>query len=299
MFTRVLVFIVVILSFGMFYRQSTIKEKGQEFLLGKHERLTLDAALDIARTHEATRMELEELANAGNVSVNYARQQLRLDTKVRFLQCRKCGLNPMEEDYPAKGTKCKIWGKLNHWKRVCKSKPKPQQPRERYRSNTNKHRGTNRRKRSVNELSNDQDPAKQNDQQETDTEVNVMHVDHNQSQTRDRDEILAKVEIQVPNESRRCTIKQATNEDQEIAALGEIINGWPEKQRSLRQGWSYLDDLTVEEGDVIMKEERLLITKQSRKDILAKQYDTDQGIVLCQLRGKWTVFGQKSTRTLS
>ncbi|KAJ8026203.1 hypothetical protein HOLleu_33983 [Holothuria leucospilota] len=82
----------------------------------------------------------------------------------------------------------------------------------------------------------------------------------------------------------------------------QIIKGWPEKQRSLpqplQQYWSYRDELIVEEGDVIMKGQRIVIPKQCWKDILAKLHDTHQGIVKCQLPAKSTVSGQKSTRTL-
>lgn len=187
----------------------TRHKKIQESLLKKDETLTLDTALDIARTYEATQMQLEELTNTGNVNVNYVRKhKSQSGTNVKYPQCGKCGLNHKEGDCPAKGTKCSNCGKLNHWKRVCRSKSKPQQPpRERYKPNANKQRGTNRAKRSVNELSNDQDLVEQNDQRETDIEFNVIHIDLNQSQAKHRDEIMAKLEIQVPNESRRCTLK--------------------------------------------------------------------------------------------
>lgn len=96
----------------------TRHKKVQKSLLGKDEKLTLDAALDIARTHEATEMQLEKLTNAGNVNVNYVGKQ-RPSTNVKFPQCDKCGLNHKEGECPAKGTKCNNCGKPNHWKRVC------------------------------------------------------------------------------------------------------------------------------------------------------------------------------------
>ncbi|KAJ8043631.1 hypothetical protein HOLleu_10817 [Holothuria leucospilota] len=89
-------------------------------------------------------------------------------------------------------------------------------------------------------------------------------------------------------------LKQAINEDPKMTALSEhIINGWPEKQRSLPQPLlQYLscrDELTGEEGGVIMKVQRILIP-QCGKGILAKLHDAHQSIVKCQLRAKSTVF---------
>ncbi|PIK33275.1 hypothetical protein BSL78_29913 [Apostichopus japonicus] len=98
------------------------------------------------------------------------------------------------------------------------------------------------------------------------------------------------------SDGKLMELKQMTNEDSEMTALREqIISGWPEKQRSvpqpIRHYWSYRDELTVEEGGIIMKGQRILIPLTvPTNDILAKLHDAHQGIVKCQLRAKTAVF---------
>ena len=120
----------------------TTSEKIQAKLLQKDDNLTLDQALDIARTEEATRKQLQDLnskeVHAIKARLNKPQQQRRYRAPTSTQQrqtektCSKCGTNHNSSDVcPAKGTTCVQCGKPNHWKRVCRSqgvRPKfPQQ----------------------------------------------------------------------------------------------------------------------------------------------------------------------------
>ncbi|PIK48224.1 hypothetical protein BSL78_14910 [Apostichopus japonicus] len=135
----------------------TKHKKVQESLLGKDEKHTLDNAIDIARTHEATQLHMEELTNSSSVNVNAVRRY-KPNTASRSPQCGRCGLNHNDGEYPALGTKCNKCGKIGHWKRVCRSKSKPQLPSKRF-GKTPKNKKWD--KRDVNELSQDQDQKSQ------------------------------------------------------------------------------------------------------------------------------------------
>ena len=110
-------------------------------LLQEDERLSLDDALDIARTEEATRAQLQDLKDK-NMHADAVQIRARHSTTVRerhqkvpanqptsdkVRTCGKCGTFHDKDACPAKGSKCLQCGKLNHWKRVCRSlgaKPK-------------------------------------------------------------------------------------------------------------------------------------------------------------------------------
>jgi len=104
--------------------------------------LSLDDVLDIARTEEATRAQLQDLKDK-NMHADAVRIRARHSTTVRephqkvptkqqtsdnkVRTCGKCGTFHDKDACPAKGSKCLHCGKLNHWKRVCRSlgaKPK-------------------------------------------------------------------------------------------------------------------------------------------------------------------------------
>ena len=89
-------------------------KKVQEILLSKDEKLTLDTALDIARTQEATEANMKSLrSQAVNVDAVKKQGQSR---------CGNCNWSHPPRKCPAYGTTCKECGKPNHWAVVCRSK---------------------------------------------------------------------------------------------------------------------------------------------------------------------------------
>jgi hypothetical protein len=107
----------------------------QKSVIGRDEKLTLNTAIDIARSYEATKRQMNSLSNQnkGNpqrIDNIYSRKKLNADNKNHnnIIQCRNCGKThklPHKGNCPAHGTTCRNCGKLNHWQLVCKS-PKSQ-----------------------------------------------------------------------------------------------------------------------------------------------------------------------------
>jgi hypothetical protein len=103
----------------------------QKSLIGRDEKLTLNAAIDIARSYEATKRQMNTLSNQnkGNPQRidNINRKKLDPDNR-NNRKCRNCGKThklPNKGNCPAHGTTCRNCGKLNHWQLVCKA-PKSQ-----------------------------------------------------------------------------------------------------------------------------------------------------------------------------
>ena len=120
----------------------TKHKKIQERLLSKGDSLTLDEAIDVCRTYEATLVQLDQLhAEKGKhihaVRGNNINRGARGDNKSK--KCPNCGGEHAKsrDQCPAHGSECKKCGKANHWARVCRSKPQ-QETRIRHRGN---HRG--------------------------------------------------------------------------------------------------------------------------------------------------------------
>lgn len=96
-------------------------KKVQERLLSKGESLTLDEAIDVSRTYEATLIQLGQL-DSGKVRDIHG---IKGDNKPK--KCTNCGgehLVKPKSKCPAFGTECNVCGKANHWARVCRSKPR-------------------------------------------------------------------------------------------------------------------------------------------------------------------------------
>lgn len=73
---------------------------------GKDEKLTLNTALDIARTQEATEADMR-LLHGQAVNVDVTKQHIQ-----RKKQCSFCGLNHPPRKCPAYGTKCRNCDKM-------------------------------------------------------------------------------------------------------------------------------------------------------------------------------------------
>ena len=119
--------IIEVLISGIKYTQT------QKKLLGKDDKLSLQDALDICRTHEASVNHMAQLGNIGH------------DAKVDMVklrdQCKNCGgSHPYKprDGCPAYGTTCRKCGKTGHWQQVClssagkgQSQQQPRKPRPR------------------------------------------------------------------------------------------------------------------------------------------------------------------------
>jgi len=114
----------------------------QKDLLGKDKKLTLDQAVDIGRSHEASIEHMRQLTAASALSTN----TLHAVTRFRRGNCNYCGgdHNPKPRNRcPAFGSTCSVCGKPNHWRVVCKSRAQshktsvqPSRSNSRYKENT-------------------------------------------------------------------------------------------------------------------------------------------------------------------
>lgn len=113
-------------------------QRVQSKLLEYDETLTLNKAIDIARTEEATTSQLQDIR--GEKFINVLRQNNNnkrpIQSKRRQSKdvCGNCGGKhdfSQKSSCPAHGTKCRECGKLNHWRKMCRSgKSKDQQERK-------------------------------------------------------------------------------------------------------------------------------------------------------------------------
>ena len=94
----------------------------QEKLLEKGDSLSsLDAALDIARTYEATKSHVAQLQSTSSSTVHGVQKQQ--SSASASTNCTRCGLDhSTTATCPAKGATCLNCGKPNHWAQVCKAK---------------------------------------------------------------------------------------------------------------------------------------------------------------------------------
>lgn len=90
-------------------------------------------------------------------------------------------------------------------------------------------------------------------------------------------------------------IEAATRADSEMQELLRIITaGWPNKQEELpnscvRDFWNYRDEMTVC-GDLIMKNDRILIPKSMRPEVLNKLHSGHFGIEKTQQNARQSIF---------
>ena len=110
----------------------------QSKLLESDHELNLDRALDIARTLEATRTQLNDIRNPVSAVHAFKHKPSPRVSKPKYQPpansphskdngkktCRNCGLLhdfSSKNNCPAYGTKCRGCGKPNHWKNMCRA----------------------------------------------------------------------------------------------------------------------------------------------------------------------------------
>ena len=116
----------------------------QEKLLSHDATLTLNGAMDMARTFEATMTDMKQFNGETTINqINHKRY-----TKQQHQSCKYCGGNhPLGRDRcPAYGSQCAKCGRRNHWKIVCSAS---ENLRSEYESRSRQaSRGANKRNRS-------------------------------------------------------------------------------------------------------------------------------------------------------
>ena len=101
--------------------QGTRHPEVQKELLGKDNKLTLDQAIDISRSYEASVEHMKQLTIASAAPVSSVHGISRVGKQ----KCMFCGLDHKlrpRNRCPAFGSTCSACGKPNHWRVVCKSK---------------------------------------------------------------------------------------------------------------------------------------------------------------------------------
>ena len=99
----------------------------QSKLLEQDATLTLDKAIDIARTQEATNQQLQDIRGNASSTAVYALRKGKPSIPAQQGQSKLCGHCGTQHDpskkalCPAYESKCRACGKLNHWKLVCRS----------------------------------------------------------------------------------------------------------------------------------------------------------------------------------
>ena len=122
--------------------------EAQRKLLAKDEKMTLKQAIDICRNFEASVSHMEKMTNIDKPTsaVDFVSQR---DLKSKL--CGNCGLKHEFKRCPAFNTKCDVCGKMNHWRKCCRSKPTDsarQQPPQRGRGDQHAHGYPYKRRRS-------------------------------------------------------------------------------------------------------------------------------------------------------
>ena len=106
----------------------------QSKLLEHEATLTIDKAIDTARTQEATSNQLQDIRGSHDTTINALRHggnmrepPARDPQSSKETRCGNCGnVHDLssQSPCPAYGTRCKAYGKWNHWSNVCRSRQK-------------------------------------------------------------------------------------------------------------------------------------------------------------------------------
>ena len=97
--------------------------KIQEKLLSRDDMLTLDVAMDIARTHESTLADMNGVQSEASLTIHHVKQR-QGDGKQREGRrgnCTNFNRQHPSGKCPAANSKCRACGRLGHWEAACRS----------------------------------------------------------------------------------------------------------------------------------------------------------------------------------
>lgn len=103
----------------------------QNDLLQKQQALTLEQALDMGRTSEASLAHVKDLAEPRTAGATSGATATIDAVRKKQQMCMRCGGTPHAnpEQCPATGSVCHYCQKPNHWVRVCRAKSSKRQPK--------------------------------------------------------------------------------------------------------------------------------------------------------------------------
>ncbi|KAL8607946.1 hypothetical protein ACOMHN_005501 [Nucella lapillus] len=171
--------------------------KVQRELLAKDDKLTLQQAVEIAKTYKATEQHMKQLQELHTPSSSV--DAVSKTPQPSHKPCGNCGGTHAPRQCPALGTTCSGCGKPNHWKRVCRSTANGQRhagftgrqqfSRGGHRNGYGHQQGAQRFRGNVHEIS-------QSDELNLETLVFDSISKHQQSATDNRDELYAHLDMQ-------------------------------------------------------------------------------------------------------
>ena len=106
---------------------ATNSQKIREKLINQGRDLTLEKAVDIARTYEVSRSQLKSMASSTEVVHGISQSQqpkkgtCNPPSKERVPACSRCGKTHARDSCPATGKTCLKCGRANHFARMCKT----------------------------------------------------------------------------------------------------------------------------------------------------------------------------------
>lgn len=210
----------------------------QKDLLGKDKTLTLDQAIDIARSYEASIEHMKQLTLASAAPIN----SVHAINGVGKQKCMYCGgehKSRPRNRCPAFGSTCSVCGKPNHWRIVCKSKlQSPGQPAQHRRSYSKQRTTTpaekNQRYMKVQEVAVESDSVSDNELEGIDSEEykKYLELKFNSILSKDtRDEVFTEITAIIHDKRIKAEVRVKID----TGAMGNTLpvrifqKIWPEK----------------------------------------------------------------------
>ena len=159
--------------------QGTAHKTVQEKLLSMDDTLTVDKAIDVARTYEATKAHMEAFTSTTTSVdyIGYKGQTRNLNPKNTINhnnKCGKCGKHYLHKGKcPAQGANCNYCSKANHWEVMGRQKKRDNRGRS-----SQRQQGGNNRNRSKSYGRQSQNPNRSQSQNQN-GQTNVDSVGHN------------------------------------------------------------------------------------------------------------------------
>ena len=168
----------------------------QRSLISRDKSLTLEAAIEIARSHEAISKHMKTLAGSSrNFQEDRIINAIRREQEREF--CNNCGKQHPRNKCPAYGTSCQKCGKANHWQSVCRSGKRKQL-----------NQGRKSVFKKVIHAIEDKDDDDDDHEILTISSIEVNAIEDMQHSIHDtRDEVFATLEITQPEKKRKINLQ--------------------------------------------------------------------------------------------